>query len=876
MENITPMMRQFLELKNKYNDCILFFRLGDFYEMFFEDAKIASRELEIALTGRDCGLKERAPMCGVPHHAADNYISKLITKGYKVAICEQVEDPSQAKGIVRRDVVKVVTPGTVIDAHMLEEKENNYIASVYIESKGAGFTYGDISTGELRTTELSGSKYIENLIDELVKINPSEIIINTLVLNEINIESMIRSNVTSFLTIFDKSSFTFKTAIKLITGHFGTSSIENYPMDIHKYSVCSTGALLEYLQDTQKNSLSHISKIDYYSTAQFMILDKSTRRNLELTETIRDKKRKGSLLHLLDKTNTAMGARELKKWIEEPLLNIDEINMRLDISEELIDNLIIKEDLKSLLKCVYELERLIGRISYGNANPRDLVALKNSLKTIPGILSLIKDLESTKAKEIVSRIDLVEEVVALIEDSIHDEPPVMIKEGGIIKDSYNKDLDELRDIISNGKTWIVNLEEKEKKTTGIKSLKIGFNKVFGYYLDITKSNLHLVPQHYIRKQTLANSERYITPDLKEVESKLLGSEEKVGELEYQLFNQIREQIKAYTTRIQKTATAIATLDALVSLADISEQYNYTKPKITTDGVINIKNGRHPVVERSLNGGMFISNDTLLDKQDNRFAIITGPNMAGKSTYMRQVALITLMAQIGCFVPAEEAVIGITDRIFTRVGASDDLSQGQSTFMVEMSELANILNNATSESLIILDEIGRGTSTYDGLSIAWSVVEYISSQRLSSRTLFATHYHELTELEGILEGVKNYCITVKENGEDIIFLRKIVRGSADQSYGIQVARLAGITTEITTRANEILKELEDHDINNKKDKKPKLENKTAFQENQLSFLNSEEDYITKKLLKMNVIEMTPMEAMNSLYKLVKYAKGDKNE
>lgn len=878
MENTTPMMRQYLDLKKEYSDCILFFRLGDFYEMFFEDAILGSKELEITLTGRDCGLEERAPMCGVPYHAAEGYIAKLIVKGYKVAICEQVEDPSLSKGIVKRDVVKVITPGTIIDAHMLEEKENNYILSAYLEHGMAGITYTDISTGELKTTELLGSRYIEKLVDEIVKISPAEIIVNTFMSNEVDIEALINLNTKSFLTLYDQSDFHYSTACKLITEHFNGFNLEDLGIDTHRSSICSTGALLEYLRKTQKNSLSHLKEINFYTTEQFMILDRSTRKNLELTETIRDKKRKGSLLWLLDKTNTAMGARTLRKWIEEPLLNIDEIQLRLDVVEEFIEHLMIKEEVKSLLKNVYDLERLIGRISYGNANARDLIALKNSLKVIPPLLVSLGTLKSKKLNEIVNQIDSVDEATNLIEVSIDENPPITIKEGGIIKNGYHKDLDELRDIILNGKTWMTTLEENEKKSTGIKSLKIGYNKVFGYYLDVTKSNLNLVPSYFIRKQTLANSERYITPELKEVEFKLLGAEEKVIELEYQLFNDIRERIKAYTSRIQNTAAAVAALDALISLADISQQYKYCKPEITLDGRIHIKNGRHPVVERAINNSMFISNDTLLDTIENRFSIITGPNMAGKSTYMRQVALIVLMAQIGCFVPAENATIGIVDRIFTRVGASDDLSQGQSTFMVEMSELANIIQNATPSSLVILDEIGRGTSTYDGLSIAWSVVEYISSTRLlGARTLFATHYHELTELEGILEGVKNYCITVKESGDSIIFLRKIERGSVDQSYGIQVAKLAGIPDSITGRAKDILRQLEEHDITKKGTKQPNpMSSNSHYEEDQLSFLNSQNDYIVSELTKINVLTMTPMDAMNSLYKLVQHAKGEKNE
>ena len=874
MENITPMMQQYLELKNQYKDCILFFRLGDFYEMFFEDALLASKELEITLTGRDCGLKERAPMCGIPYHAAEGYISKLVDKGYKVAIGEQVEDPSVSKGIVKRDVVKIITPGTLTESYMLEEKENNYIMSVYIDQETIGLAFADISTGELRTAEIGGDKVIEKLVDEIVKINPAEIIINTLDVNEKNLKLLFEGCVKSYITLLDPWVYKESYCRSLVLNHFNVLSLEGLGLNEYRYSTISTGALLEYLNRTQKNTLSHIVKPTYYLTEAYMLLDRSTRKNLELTETIRDKKRRGSLLWLLDKTNTAMGGRMLKKWLEEPLLDIEEIKMRLDGVDELINNTLVAEELQSMLSKIYDLERLIGRISMGNANARDLIALRNSLVELPEVKNQLQLLTVPMIAALYDQIDPLEEVVQLITNSIVDEPPSSIKEGGILKDYFSSDLDELRLIISDGKLWILSLEEQEKKATGIKSLKIGFNKVFGYYIEVTKSNLNHVPASYIRKQTLANAERYITPDLKEVEAKLLGAEDKINELEYILFQDIRERVKSYTGRIQKTAIAIATLDVLLSFAEISIQNNYCKPSIRKDDTIKIVRGRHPVVERMIQSNMFISNNTLLDKYDNRFSIITGPNMAGKSTYMRQVALIVLMAQVGCFVPAEEAIIGIVDRIFTRVGASDDLAQGHSTFMVEMNELANILHNATSDSLVILDEIGRGTSTYDGLSIAWAVVEYISSKELlGARTLFATHYHELTELEGILQGVKNYCITVKESGDDIIFLRKIIRGSAEQSYGIQVANLAGIPTSITSRAKEILKQLEEHDINNKKKKTNPNPSKYS-KEKQLDLFNYNNDLVINELQKINILEMTPMEAINTLYRLIQLVRGDK--
>ncbi|TCO79783.1 DNA mismatch repair protein MutS [Marinisporobacter balticus] len=877
MTKLTPMMKQYMDLKEKYKDCILFFRLGDFYEMFFEDAILASKELEITLTGKNCGMEERAPMCGVPHHSAENYISKLVERGYKIAICEQVEDVSVSKGIVKRDVVRIITPGTVIDAHMLDEKENNYIMSIYIDESGIGIAFADISTGELKTTEFTQNKCMINLLDEIAKINPKEIIINTLTYDEYNLKAEIAAISTPYIDVFDSWAFEKAYAIKKIKNYFNILAIEGFGIDDKNHSIAAIGALLEYLQKTQKNSLSHINNISFYASDAFMILDKATRRNLELTETMRDKKRKGSLLWVLDKTNTAMGTRTLKKWVEEPLKDIHAINTRLDAVGELKENIFAREDLKELLKNIYDLERLVVRISYGNANGRDLIALKNSLEVLPKVKSILSGLNTSKLKELLSTIDVVHEVKDLIEQSIKEEPPVTIKEGGIIEACYNEELDELRSIVTNSKVWIANLENNEKTKTGIKSLKIGFNKVFGYYLEVTKSNLNLVPQTYIRKQTLSNAERYITPDLKEAEAKILGAEDKIIELEYQIFIKVREEIKQFTQTIQSTASAIASLDALISFAEISDRFGYIKPTVNNNAIIEICNGRHPVVERTMHSDMFVGNDTFLDGEENRFSIITGPNMAGKSTYMRQVALISLMAQIGCFVPAEKASIGIVDRIFTRVGASDDLAQGQSTFMVEMSELANILNNATKKSLIILDEIGRGTSTYDGLSIAWAVVEYISSNNLAARTLFATHYHELTELEGMLEGVKNYCIAVKESNDDIIFLRKIIRGSADQSYGIQVAKLAGVTDAVIERAKKILIQLEESDINNKdfviepQDIEEKEGNNVVCEE-QISFLSNQNENIVKELQKINILDITPMDAMNHLYKLVKIAQN----
>ncbi|MEW9124656.1 MAG: DNA mismatch repair protein MutS [Thermotaleaceae bacterium] len=876
MESLTPMMKQYLQLKEQHKDCILFFRLGDFYEMFFEDAILAAKELEIALTGRDCGLKERAPMCGVPYHAAENYIAKLIDKGYKVAIGEQVEDPSLAKGIVRREVTKIITPGTVIEPSMLRERENNYIMAVYYQSDGIGIAYADISTGDLRTTEFIGMDFYIHFQNEIAKITPREMIINEdgyAVVTQ-GEKSTVLEN--CYITKYDSWAFKTDYAANLLKNHFRILNLEGIGMDSHSFSISATGALITYLEQTQKKSIHHLQKIQYYYTQDYMILDKATRRNLELTETIRDGSRKGSLLWIMDKTSTSMGARLLKQWVEEPLKDVYNIQQRLDAVEELKTNLIVREDLKEYMKNIYDLERLVGRISYGNANPRDLIWLKSSLCFIPNIKKYLESFSSKLLEKVNETMDTHEEVIELIRGAIVDEPPVSIKEGGIIKDSFNTEIRSLREAITNGKTWIANIEREERQKTGIKSLKIGYNKVFGYYIEVTKTNLNLVPSDYIRKQTLANAERYITADLKEIESKILGAEERINDLEYQIFIEIREKISMYTQVIQKTAKSIATLDVLLSFADISDKQNYAKPTIHKESLIHIKKGRHPVVEKMIPTNMFVPNDTLLDCSENRFTILTGPNMAGKSTYMRQVALIVLMAQIGCFVPVEEATIGITDRIFTRVGASDDLAQGQSTFMVEMSELANIINSATANSLIILDEIGRGTSTYDGLSIAWAVVEYISSQEnLGARTLFATHYHELTELEETLEGVKNYCIAVKESGDDIVFLRKIVRGAADQSYGIQVAKLAGVSEKIVDRAKKILMGLEFNDVNNKLLKEEKDISEVAMtQETQLDIFHYREDILLDELLKIDLMNTTPLEAMNHLYRLLNMAKDSR--
>ncbi|KJF28849.1 DNA mismatch repair protein MutS [Clostridium aceticum] len=859
------MMQQYTDIKNLYKDTLLLFRLGDFYELFFDDAITASRELEIALTGRDCGLDERAPMCGVPHHSVNNYINRLITKGYKVAICDQVEDPSEAKGIVKRDVVRVITPGTVIDTDLLEEKKNNYLMCIYGENAGIGISYVDISTGELFSTEITQGNLSQHLQDEVSKVQPKEILYYAKDKNTYEVLCEYQKKLDFYMNEYDDWRFEGEYARNQLQKHFQVIALDGLGFSNNHLGIRATGALIDYLKNTQKRTLNHLSKIQIYTLNTTMILDFTTRRNLELVETIRDKKKKGSLLWVLDKTMTSMGGRMLRKWLEEPLLEVKKIHDRLDAVEVLKEDLLLRKELKESLKNIYDLERLSGKISYGSANARDLIALKNSLTNIPKLKEVLFNQKSFLLQNLASQIDEHKEITSLIETAILEEPSAGIKEGNIIKNGYNADVDELRRASKEGKLWISNLEAKERDKTGIKSLKIGYNKVFGYFIEVTKSNLHIVPQEYIRKQTLANCERYITPQLKEIELKVLGAEEKVISLEYQLFLQLREVIEKEVPQIQTTAHAIAQLDTLYSLAEVAAENGYTKPAINDGNAIDILEGRHPVVEKMLDHNMFISNDTHLDQSQNEIAIITGPNMAGKSTYMRQVALIVLMAQIGSFIPAKGATIGIVDRIFTRVGASDDLGQGQSTFMVEMSEMANILNNATSKSLLILDEIGRGTSTFDGLSIAWSVVEYISGF-LKCKTLFSTHYHELTEIEGKMKTVKNYRISVKEEGDDVIFLRRVVEGSADKSYGIQVARLAGLPKNVIQRAQEILLGLE-------KPQDPpqyKTVDQPAIDEinEQLNFIDMNKEEIIREIKELKLLETTPIDALNILYQLHK--------
>lgn len=852
-----------MSIKEKYQDCLLLFRLGDFYELFFQDAITASKELEIALTGRDCGLEERAPMCGVPHHAVNNYINRLIAKGYKVAICEQVEDPSESKGIVKRDVVRVITPGTLIDTDLLEEKKNNYLMSIYANKKGVGLTYVDISTGELFTTEILGNNLSQKLQDEISKIQPKEIIyyIEDNKLTRVLKEHKEKLNI--YINEYDVWCFEIEYATNQIKTHFNIITLDGLGFEDNQLSISSTGALIDYLKATQKRTLNYINKIEIYNLNNIMLLDFNTRRNLELTETMMEKKKKGSLLWVLDKTLTSMGGRMIRKWIEEPLLEVDVINHRLDLVEVLKEDILLRSELEENLKKIYDLERLSAKISYGTANPRDLIALKNSLAHVPNIIKLLSSTNNPLFDDIISNIDPHNNIKDLIERSILDEPSLNIKEGNIIKMGYNKDIDELKSASKEGKSWIASLEVQERKNTGIKSLKVGFNKVFGYFIEVTKSNLAMVPETYIRKQTLSNCERYIIPELKEIESKILGSEEKAIVLEYQLFIQIRDIIEKDVPKIQKTAHAIAQLDTLYSLAETAYINRYVKPNINNDKLINISQGRHPVVEKMLGSNIFVENDTYIDPNEYEISIITGPNMAGKSTYMRQVALIVLMAQIGSFVPANMATIGIVDKIFTRVGASDDLSQGQSTFMVEMSEMANILNNATSDSLLILDEIGRGTSTFDGLSIAWSVIEYIS-EIIQSKTLFSTHYHELSELEGKIKGVKNYRISVKEEDDNIVFLRRVMEGSADRSYGIQVAKLAGLPVDVIKKAEKILINLEKNDNPQNMWVNESLSN--VYQ--QLDFADVSYKNIIEKIKTLNLLETTPIDALNILYQLQK--------
>ena len=874
---MSPMMQQYVETKKQYHDCILFYRLGDFYEMFFEDAITVSRELELTLTGKDCGLEERAPMCGVPYHAVETYLNRLVQKGYKVAIAEQMEDPKLAKGLVKREVVRIVTPGTIFSDQALDETKNNYLMAIVYLEKSFGIAACDVTTGDFYVTEADSER---TLMDELTKYTPSEIVCNEAFFMSGIDTADLRERLGLMLSSLENRYFSDEACHSVLKDHFGVSTLKGFGLEDYPVGTIAAGAIMQYLLETQKNNLSHITRISPYRTGRFMVIDTSTRRNLELTETLREKQKRGSLLWVLDKTKTAMGARLLRSFIEQPLVDKNEIIRRQDAVEELGDNFIDREELIEYLNPIYDLERLIGRISYQTANPRDLIAFRNSLQMLPHIKQILNSFNCSLLKEINGDLDTLEDITELIEKSIKEEPPITVREGGMIKEGYNEEVDRLRSAKTDGKQWLAELEAQERERTGIKNLRVKFNKVFGYYLEVTNSFLPMVPDDYIRKQTLTNAERFSTPKLKELENLILGAEDKLFVLEYDLFCDIRRKIGEQVLRIQQTAKAIAGIDVLCSLSVVATRYNYVRPKINEKGIIDIRDGRHPVVERMMRDDLFIANDTYLDNNSRRISIITGPNMAGKSTYMRQTALICLMAQLGSFVPAKAANIGICDRIFTRVGASDDLASGQSTFMVEMTEVANILCNATKNSLLILDEIGRGTSTFDGLSIAWAVVEYIANPRqLGAKTLFATHYHELTELEGSLPGVNNYCVAVKEMGDDIVFLRKIVKGGADKSYGIQVAKLAGVPAVVLERAKELVQELSDADITNRAKEIAEIHaqagngNRSRVRKmddvdlTQLTLFDTvKEDDIIKELQEMELSSMTPIDALNTLYRL----------
>ena len=864
---LSPMMQEYCKTKEEYKDCILFYRLGDFYEMFFDDALLVSKELELTLTGKDCGLEERAPMCGIPFHAADTYINRLIERGHKVAICEQVEDPKKAKGLVKRAVIRVVTPGTTLDATSLDESKNNYLMSIVSIADRFGCAIADITTGDCFLTEAPNS---QKLVDEINKFSPAEIICNdSFFMSGVDTDDL-KERLGICIFSLDAWYFDDDTCRKELREHFHVTNLEGLGISDYDSGIIAAGALFLYLKETQKTALSQMTTIRPYTAERYMLIDSSSRRNLELVETLREKQKRGSLLWVLDKTKTAMGARTLRSFVEQPLIDAEEINRRLEALEELNEKPMLRDEIREYLNPVYDLERLVSRISFKSANPRDMVAFASSLEMIPYIKQVLKDFQAPILKEIYEDMDSLEDITDLIKRAIVDEPPLAQKDGGIIREGFNEDVDKFRSARTDGKKWLTELETKERERTGIKSLKIKYNRVFGYALEVTNTFKELVPENYIRKQTLANAERYITEELKNLENMILGAEDKLYALEYELFSNVRDKVGQEVIRIQRTAKAIAGLDVFASLALVAERNHYVRPKVNEGGIIDIKGGRHPVVEQMIDNDMFIANDTYLDNTKKRISIITGPNMAGKSTYMRQTALIVLMAQIGSFVPADKAVIGIVDRIFTRVGASDDLASGQSTFMVEMTEVANILRNATAKSLLILDEIGRGTSTFDGLAIAWAVIEHISNTKLcGAKTLFATHYHELTELEGKLSGVTNYCIAVKEKGDDIVFLRKIVKGGADKSYGIQVAKLAGVPDSVINRAKELVEELSDADITAAvKDlaspkKKPKVEMDMA----QMSLFDTVQDNdIIEELKGIDIGNLTPMEALNTLYNL----------
>ncbi len=875
MAQISPMMAHYLETKKQYQDCILFYRLGDFYEMFFDDAVTVSKELELTLTGKDCGLEERAPMCGVPYHAVEGYLSRLVQKGYKVAIAEQMEDPKLAKGLVKREVIRVVTPGTITSSEALDESKNNYLMAVVYMGNSYGIATVDSTTGDFFVTEVSSERM---LLDEINKFTPSELICNeALYMSGLDMDEL-KNRYRLAVTSLDNRYFSDDACRKIIKEHFKVISLEGLGLADYENGMVAVGCALQYLYETQKTDLSHLTTVQPYTTGQYMMIDTSTRRNLELMETLREKQKRGSLLWVLDRTRTAMGARMLRTFIEQPLLAKSEIERRQEAIDELNRNFISREEIREYLNSIYDLERLMGRISYRTANPRDLLAFKNSLEMLPHIKNLLGEFSGSLLKAINDDLDVLDDLYGLIATSIVDEPPITIREGNIIKDGYSEEVDRYRHAKTEGKSWLAELEATEREKTGIRNLRIKYNKVFGYYFEVTNSFKDSVPDYFIRKQTLTNAERYTTDRLKELEDVIMGAEDRLATLEYELFCEVRDKVAVEVVRIQRTAKAIAGIDVFASLSSVAMRNDYVRPKINEKGVITIKNGRHPVVERMMRDDLFVANDTMLDNGKNRISVITGPNMAGKSTYMRQTALIVLMAQIGSFVPAEEANIGICDRIFTRVGASDDLASGQSTFMVEMTEVANILRNATKNSLLVLDEIGRGTSTFDGLAIAWAVIEYISNTKIiGAKTLFATHYHELTELEGTIAGVNNYCIAVKEQGDDIVFLRKIVKGGADKSYGIQVARLAGVPDPVIRRAKELVEELANADITAQAREIAELSAGAASHRsvakpdevdlNQLSIFDTvRDDDIIKELGELELAKMTPIDALNTLYRL----------
>ena len=899
IDKYSPMMQHYIATKAKYLDCILCYRLGDFFEMFFEDAIVCSRELELTLTGKDCGQAERAPMCGIPHHAMDSYISKLVERGYKVAICEQLEDPKQAKGIVKRDVIKVVTPGTVIDGNVLEEKKNNYIMAVYKEGMFFGVAVCDISTGDFYTTEIKEDNNFSKLLDEISRYNPSELVINKMMAESVEEIKQIQSRFNCYISVeedenqnefheddydsneivnVNKDAFSvaskkkvfwnktgeynFSNNSKAIKERFEVTNKNGYKLDIDKrmFAICAINGLMNYIEGTQKQVPQNLSHITFYEQQKYMALDINARRNLEITEKMRDKSKKGTLLWVLDKTSTSMGGRLLRRWVSDPLIDVEDINDRLEAVKELKENMILRDEITENLKNVYDIERISGKISYGTANARDLISLRNSISQLPDLKYVLERANSKLLASLYESLDTLDDLFQLINTAIVDDPPMSVKEGGLIKKGYNEAVDRLIEITTHGKQWLVNVEAEEREKTGIKNLKIGYNKVFGYFIEVSKSFVKNVPtDRYIRKQTLTTGERFITEELKNMENEIVGAQEKIVNLEYDEFVKIRNHMENNAKRLQIASNIVAKIDVLNSLATVANDMNYCMPIVDDSDVIEIKEGRHPVIEKILPSGAFVQNDSYLDSNENSLDITTGPNMAGKSTYMRQVAFITLMAQIGSFVPATSAHIGVVDKIFTRVGASDDLAMGESTFMVEMTEVATILKNATEKSLVILDEIGRGTSTYDGLSIAWAVAEAIS--KIKAKTLFATHYHELTDLENKLEGTKNLHIAVKEKGEDIIFLRKIVAGGTDESYGVHVAKLAGVPRDVTKRANDILRTLERRSA--LRDDKKQTKSEIMEEQGQMSMYNYKLAEVAHQLDLVDLNNMTPMEAMNIL-------------